>query len=131
MFQPFARQRSNAICLAALGGILLGCNMASPREQSQSTPSSSSPAQSPLNLSPKLNLSPNPSSCSVPVIASAITTQEIQFRERQIEIAKEHEKAAERKNQAGIGTRLDVLDAERVRLNCEILLLQAKQLLED
>ena len=90
-----------------------------------STPSGAAPTHS------SFSLSPNPSSCSVPVIASAITAPEIKLRERQIEILKEHERVAGGKNQAGVGTRLDVLEAERVRLNCEILLLQAKQLLEE
>lgn len=91
---------------------------------SQSTPSSSS-SQIPQSIE---LVQTSSVFCSPPIISSVITTEEIILREQQVIIAKELERYQKRLYQAGLSGHDDVIRLEHFRLNCEIVLLQAKQL---
>ncbi|MDV3349312.1 hypothetical protein D0962_01555 [Leptolyngbyaceae cyanobacterium CCMR0082] len=71
-----------------------------------------------------------PSTCSVPIIPSIITEEEIQLRQYQTDFAKYIEEQAELDRQAALTAKRDVLSIEKFRLDCEIMVLHAKQLLE-
>ena len=71
-----------------------------------------------------------PSTCSVPIIPSIITEEELQLRQYQTDFAKYIEEQAELDRQAALTAKRDVLSIEKFRLDCEIMLMRAKQLLE-
>lgn len=68
--------------------------------------------------------------CSAPVVPSGVTAQEIQLREKQIEIANQLMQNYKAEKQAGIALYRDTLLAEEARIDCEIKLLQARQLFQ-
>ena len=68
--------------------------------------------------------------CSAPVVPSEVTAQEIQLREKQIEIANQLVQSYKAERNAGMGSLRDMLIAEDSRIDCEIKLPQARQLFE-
>ena len=70
-----------------------------------------------------------PSSCSVPIIPSIVTAEEIELRQFQADFAKYIEEQAELDRQASLTNSQDVLAIEKFRLDCEIKVLQARQIL--
>ena len=89
------------------------------------TPSALPPTSNPsaTNLSLPLNSSSS-------VLPDAITTEEVALREQQVQVAKKLERDFQAYNAAGIATSSEVLQMTYFRLNSEIQLLQAKQLLQ-
>lgn len=71
-----------------------------------------------------------PSTCSVPIIPAAVTAKEIELRQYQLDFAKFIEEQANLDREAALTTSRDVLSIEKFRIDCEIMLLQAKRLLE-
>jgi hypothetical protein len=69
-------------------------------------------------------------STSPRLIPLVISPEEIQLREQLLQTAKEVEKDTELLEQAGLGGRSDVIRGNVLRLESEIELLQAKQLLQ-
>ena len=70
-----------------------------------------------------------PSACSVPIIPAIITPEEVELRQYQVNFAKFIEQGADVGYQAGVVYRPDVLAIQRFRLDCEIMLLRAQQIL--
>ena len=70
-----------------------------------------------------------PSSCSVPIIPSIVTPEEIELRQFQADFAKYIEEQADLDRQANLTNSQDVLAIEKFRLDCEIKVLQAQQIL--
>ncbi|MGD1949955.1 MAG: hypothetical protein ACFB14_09940 [Leptolyngbyaceae cyanobacterium] len=71
-----------------------------------------------------------PSACSVPIIPALLTPDEIELREYQADFAKYIEEQATQEQEVNLTAQRDVLAIERFRLDCEIMLLQARQLLD-
>lgn len=71
-----------------------------------------------------------PPSCSVPIIPSVLTEEEIQLRQYLVDFAKYIEEQAELDLEANLTVRQDVLGIEKFRLECEIMVLQAQQILQ-
>ncbi len=71
-----------------------------------------------------------PQSCSVPIISSIVTEKEIELRQYQADFAKYIEEQAELDRQANLTSSQDLLAIEKFRLDCEIKVLQARQMLE-
>lgn len=71
-----------------------------------------------------------PQSCSVPIIPSIVTEQEIELRQYQADFAKYIEEQAELDRQANLTSSQDMLAIEKFRLDCEIKVLQARQMLQ-
>lgn len=70
-----------------------------------------------------------PTSCSVPIIPAAITEQEIELRQYQLNFAKFIEEQANLDKEAALTSSRDVLAIEKFRIDCEIILMRAKQVL--
>ena len=91
---------------------------------------------SPVNTEPLIARAPLPgvytvpSSCSVPIIPALLTPDEIELREYQADFAKYIEEQATQEQEVNLTAERDVLAIERFRLDCEIILLQARQLLD-
>jgi hypothetical protein len=66
----------------------------------------------------------------VPIVPSAVTSEEIAMREQQVMLAKEIELFENRKHDAGISTKYNVDIVVYFRLSSEIQLRQAKQILQ-
>lgn len=71
-----------------------------------------------------------PSTCSVPIIPALVTEKEIKLRQYQFDFAKFIEEQANLDREAALTMNRDVLSIERFRLDCEIMLLRAKQILD-
>lgn len=71
-----------------------------------------------------------PSTCSVPIIPALVTEEEIQLRQYQLDFATFIEEQANLDRDAAITMSRDVLSIERFRIDCEIMLLRAKQILD-
>ena len=71
-----------------------------------------------------------PSTCSVPIIPALVTEKEIKLRQYQLDFAKFIEEQANLDREAALTMSRDVLSIERFRLDCEIMLLRAKQILD-
>ncbi|MEM9483116.1 MAG: hypothetical protein AAGA83_05435 [Cyanobacteria bacterium P01_F01_bin.116] len=70
-----------------------------------------------------------PSSCSVPIIPAIITEQEIELRQYQLDFAKFIEEQATLDKEAALTSSRDVLAIEKFRIDCEIMVTRAKQIL--
>lgn len=72
-----------------------------------------------------------PSSCSLtaPLVPALVTAEEIGLRQFQIDFAKFIEEQAKLDQEAGLTLSRDVLNIQKYRLDCEIVLLKAKQAL--
>ncbi|MEM1251154.1 MAG: hypothetical protein AAGI69_01885 [Cyanobacteria bacterium P01_H01_bin.21] len=96
----------------------------------------SSPVDRAVNTEPLIARAPLPgvytvpSSCSVPIIPALLTPDEIELREYQADFAKYIEEQATQEQEINLTAQRDVLAIERFRLDCEIMLLQARQLLD-
>ena len=97
------------------------------------------PAQVPskqLNIDPtnRPRVSPGiytvPSSCSVPIIPSVVTEDEIELRQYQVNFTKYIEQQAKLDQESALTSTQDVLAIEKFRLDCEIMLLRAQQIVQ-
>lgn len=70
-----------------------------------------------------------PATCSVPIIPAIVTNEEIRLRQYQLDFANFIEEQANLDREAALTTSRDVLSIEKYRLDCEIMLLRAKQAL--
>lgn len=90
--------------------------------------------QSDSGLSTRRRTSPGiytvPSSCSVPIIPSIVTEEEIKLRQYQVDFVKYIEQQAKLDQEATLTSTQDVLAVEKFRLDCEIMLLRAQQILQ-
>ena len=68
-----------------------------------------------------------PSTCSVPIIPAIVTNEEIKLRQYQLDFASFIEEQANLDREAALTTSRDVLSIEKYRIDCEIMLLRAKQ----
>ena len=68
-----------------------------------------------------------PSSCSVPIIPAIVTEQEIELRQYQLNFAKFIEEQANLDKEAALTSSRDVLAIEKFRIDCDIMLMRAKQ----
>ena len=71
-----------------------------------------------------------PSTCSVPIVPDIVTEEEIELRQYQVDFAKYIEEQATLDQQATLTLERDVLAIEKFRLDCEIMVLRARQLLQ-
>lgn len=71
-----------------------------------------------------------PASCSVPIIPAILTETEVELRQYQADFAKFIEEQAKLDEAAALTHERDVLAIERFRLDCDIRVLQAKQILQ-
>ncbi|MEA5465701.1 hypothetical protein [Leptothoe sp. PORK10 BA2] len=70
-----------------------------------------------------------PSTCSVPIIPAIVTAEEIELRQYQLDFAKFIEQEAELDHKVNLTSQRDLLSIERFRLDCEIMLRRAQQIL--
>lgn len=68
--------------------------------------------------------------CSASIVSSGVTAQEIKLRERQVRKAKQLEQRYKAEIRAGVGGFTEILVAENERIDCEIKLLQARELFQ-
>ncbi len=131
----------------SLGSILLSltlvsCSTAPSSKTAQLTTSPSATAPTPSTLpsipTPSSQAIVNPADANftlplgslAPVLPDVVTVKEVALREQQVQVAKDLERDVGLMVNAGIGTQVDVLQVNYFRLNSEIQLLQAKQLLQ-
>ncbi len=101
---------------------------------SMKTPAQVQPKQ--LNIDPtnRPRVSPGiytvPSSCSVPIIPSVVTEDEIELRQYQVNFTKYIEQQAKLDQESALTSTQDVLAIEKFRLDCEIMLLRAQQIVQ-
>jgi hypothetical protein len=121
------------LVLVCLSTVLLSCNTLSPQtsEPKQINPADSdttSPKSSQPNPSPPASFEAEEITSPAQLIPSAITPEEVNLREQQVQLAKEIDRLQGLYEKAGLSTRKDTLRETYRRLNSEIQLLQAKQL---
>ena len=71
-----------------------------------------------------------PAACSVPIIPALVTEAEIELRQYQADFARFIEDQAELDRQVNLTSQRDVLAIEKFRLDCEIRLTRAQQVLQ-
>lgn len=120
-----------SLLIASFVVILAGVSTATLAAQRQpAPPTSPNQSDTPLIARALPGVYAVPSSCSVPIIPSIVTAEEIELRQYQAEFAKYIEEQAELDRQANLTNSQDVLAIEKFRLDCEIKVLQARQILE-
>lgn len=122
------------LVIACLSTVLFSCNASSPpmSQPKQTIPEVSdttSPKSSQPNPTPPTSFEGEEITSPAQLIPSAITSEEVTLREQQVQIAKEIDRLQGLYEKAGLSTRKDTLRETYRRLNSEIQLLQAKQLL--
>ncbi len=70
-----------------------------------------------------------PTTCSVPIIPSILTAEELELRQFQADFAKYIHEQAKLDQEVAITTLQDVLAIEKFQLDCEIKVIQAQELL--
>lgn len=123
------------LIIVCLSTGLFSCNASSPpiSQPKQTIPEVSdttSPKSSQPNPTPSTSFEAEEITSSAQLIPSAITSEEVTLREQQVQIAKEIDRLQGIYEKAGLSTRKDTLRETYRRLNSEIQLLQAKQLLK-
>ena len=71
-----------------------------------------------------------PAACSVPIIPALVTEAEIELRQYQADFARFIEEQAELDHEVNLTSQRDVLAIEKFRLDCEIRLTRAQQVLQ-
>jgi hypothetical protein len=128
------KQRLKGLLAFGISITLAGCNtLSSQAPKTESTPQQKADNPSPIS-SPVSPVTEHEQQLrdlsSAEVVLLAITPEEVELREQQVKTAKEIEKLGKLRNQAGLGGLQDPLKDTYQRLNSEIQLLQAKQLLQ-
>jgi hypothetical protein len=113
-----------AILVVVMAGVSTA-TLGAQRGVSQSTDT----ADSPLIARALPGLYSIPSSCSVPLIPSILTEEEIQLRQFQADFAKYIQEQAKLDQAANLTSQQDVWAIEKFQLDCEIMVIRAQQIL--
>lgn len=116
-----------AIAIAGFSTAAVGVGI-----QPSAIPSSAPPPQSDSRLMARAlsGAYTIPTACSVPIIPALVTEAEIELRQYQADFARFIEEQAELDRQVNLTSQRDVLAIEKFRLDCEIMVTRAQQVLQ-